>query len=78
MIFKSKTETLSERVDRYERECKPFHDYYQNWHKWFAWYPVPIDTERKVWLQTVERRYTWGSRVNEIVYDPVYRLLNDE
>lgn len=26
------------------------------WHKWFAWYPVRIDSETCVWLEFVERR----------------------
>lgn len=24
------------------------------WHKWFAWYPVGVETE-KIWLEHVER-----------------------
>jgi hypothetical protein len=29
------------------------------WHRWFAWYPVRIGDER-VWLEFVERRITEG------------------
>lgn len=26
------------------------------WHRWFAWYPVNVGCDRVVWLETVERR----------------------
>jgi len=27
----------------------------ENWHRWFAWYPVTISGQ-KVWLEVVERQ----------------------
>ena len=35
----------------------------QDWHVWFAWYPVRIDDETVVWLQNLRRHV----RVNEDV-----------
>ena len=40
--------------------------YKKDWHEWFAWYPIIIETkdqnngeyERKVWLNKVLRKYT--------------------
>lgn len=33
------------------------------WHKWFAWYPVPLDEggveQRWAWLETIERKSNW-------------------
>lgn len=29
------------------------------WHKWFAWFPVRIDSHDYVWFQMVERKGTW-------------------
>lgn len=73
MKYSAVTETLSERVSRYKREVAPYHEYYRNWHDHFAWLPVPISTTEKVWLELVERKYTWGSDVVKVVYDPIYR-----
>lgn len=42
MIYKSLT-----------KEAK--NDYYENWHDWFAWYPVRINDYEKVWLCKVKR-----------------------
>ena len=28
----------------------------ENWHYWFAWYPVRLDSDRVAWLQMVERK----------------------
>lgn len=30
-----------------------------NWHKWFAWYPVEIDG-RVYWLECLERKRAYG------------------
>jgi hypothetical protein len=39
-----------------------------NWHRWFAWYPVPVKNEQTnrtqlVWLETVQRK---GRVINKI------------
>lgn len=36
-------------------------DKYKEWHDWFAWYPVRIDQNRKIWLETVQRRILYTS-----------------
>lgn len=47
------------------------------WHKWFAWYPVPVAINEegrriKVWLEYVERQlhisYPWGEKYVERVF----------
>ena len=42
------------------------HKYYkkEQWHRWFAWYPVDIEeftdgSKIKVWFQTIWRRGEW-------------------
>lgn len=40
------------------------------WHRWFAWHPVFIISTGRVWLRTVERRYSvrlWSNRARTIV-----------
>lgn len=33
----------------------------QDWHPWFAWYPVLTCGEKQyVWMETVERRIQYG------------------
>ena len=36
------------------------------WHEWFAWYPVYIDGNGYVWLETVQRKIAYGLAVNGI------------
>ncbi len=31
----------------------------KGWRKWFAWYPVRLQPGLWVWLETLERRYTY-------------------
>lgn len=33
---------------------------YEKWHDWFAWYPVRLDDDRVVWLETIRRRIEYG------------------
>lgn len=34
-----------------------------DWTKWFAWYPVEVEDDTYVWLETVERKfYTHSDR----------------
>lgn len=79
MQIKSYNESLHERVDRYRREADAANAPYYKWHRVFAWLPVPVGKDKRVWLEWVERRYTWGSSVNPgVVYDPEYRLPQHE
>ena len=51
------------------------------WHKWFAWYPVPIedaefpDIPRRAWLQFVERNGTFKVSFPTPWFEYEYRLL---
>lgn len=47
-----------------------------SWHKWFAWYPVTIDGNEKVWLETVERQATWSGCLGEIEF--IYRNIEND
>ena len=55
--------------------------YYTNWHKWFAWYPITIfeRNERKVklWLEYVERkgRIVSGGISESNWYEWEYRII---
>ena len=46
------------------------------WHRWFAWYPVPLDESegrlRYAWLRFVERR--WGTSRYSMTMKWRYRL----
>ncbi len=43
------------------------------WHRWFAWYPVPINTSHDhAWLEFVERRNPGGAA--EVTKRINYRL----
>ena len=38
-------------------------DKLQEWHEWFAWYPVKIEKNTCVWLEKIQRKGTymyWG------------------
>ena len=49
-------------------KTKP-HYKYNNWHEWFAWYPVTLENNQRVWLETILRKQThdiewcWFDRV---------------
>lgn len=49
----------------------------QKWHKWFAWYPVIID-DKKVWLETVERRARSGLSHHLGDIDYQYRFIEHD
>ena len=40
---------------------KAYFDHKENWHPWFAWYPVRVynddATDHRVWLETIERKH---------------------
>lgn len=38
-----------------------------DWHTWFAWYPITTINNTTVWLEFVERR-VWGTRGGEDVF----------
>lgn len=53
------------------------------WHKWFAWYPVQLDTERWAWLETVERKLSiykapYSDELMEGCLDSEYKEVKDE
>ena len=50
---------------RDERRCE--------WRAWFAWRPVKMRDCECVWLEKIEKRYTWNWWSNS--WDPLYREL---
>lgn len=50
----------------------------REWHDWFAWYPVTImdnGDAKKVWLQTIERR--WELIPGVLGYYSRYRVIKE-
>ena len=55
-----------------------------NWHKWFAWYPVKVNSKLK-WLVKVYRRptfhydsdYTQGGLYSQWKYGTLFDILKD-
>lgn len=42
-------------------ESAKFYDKkFNEWHRWFAWYPVRVGQRDCRWLETVERRAAYG------------------
>jgi hypothetical protein len=35
------------------------HLYKQEWHRWFAWYPVKVKTHDCRWLEYIDRKVTY-------------------
>jgi hypothetical protein len=31
----------------------------EGWHRWFAWCPVRVESNKCVWLETIERKGTY-------------------
>jgi hypothetical protein len=60
-------------------KTKDKHEFLENWHDWFAWYPVEIKMGYFAWLEVVERKITF---VEEPMYPTVeiteYRLKQTE
>lgn len=44
----------------------------REWHLWFAWRPVKLDTGQKVWLETVWRQEYEG------IYDSYWRYAREQ
>jgi len=47
------------------------------WHLWFAWVPVRLDDGRIVWLELVERKYSYFAIPGGEVYShrfPTYTV----
>ncbi|HEY6018532.1 MAG TPA: hypothetical protein VIY48_01095 [Candidatus Paceibacterota bacterium] len=43
----------------------------EQWHPWFAWYPVyHIDSRTWMWLETVNRRLVWHADDYDNYYKP--------
>lgn len=52
-------------------------DYFLNWHRWFAWYPVKIKTGDCRWLEIVERKYEYQGQIHpNRFFEPEYRPMN--
>lgn len=49
-------------LNSYQRKCARI-DRIENWHRWFAWYPVRVSTWERAWLETVERKGTWWAQL---------------
>lgn len=49
-------------------------EYWTNWHRIFAWYPIQIDDFDCRWLEYVERKYRWVG-ASGTPYDPSYRAV---
>lgn len=48
---------------RRERKNRIFQDKTEamrKWHRWFAWYPVSVDGEIRIWLQRIYRKADIG------------------
>lgn len=43
----------------YIQRARAKRDKYKEWHDWFAWYPVRVDSHRKIWLETVSRKINY-------------------
>ena len=47
----------------------------EQWHKWFAWYPVRVGSHDCRWFEWVERKITisffWGTRIKNKKYRAV-------
>jgi len=48
------------------------------WHKWFAWFPLQMPDGTWVWLERVERRARRYIRANEGAYLWVYREIGSD
>lgn len=44
-----------------------------DWHPWFAWFPVRLGENDCRWLEVIERKYDFQSRISGNVYDAKYR-----
>ena len=42
--------------------------YYDNWHPYYAWWPVRLEDDQCAWLQWVQRRYA-DTDVNDLYGD---------
>lgn len=45
-----------------------------NWHDWFAWFPVTVETGERVWWKWVSRKIKWRTYDN----DTYYRLTSNQ
>jgi len=44
----------------------------ENWHKWFAWYPVKVGEHDCRWLESVNRRFKIYVNIGGIFEDVEY------
>jgi hypothetical protein len=61
MIWSHET---SEQIDKRRNDAlRPAWEEQQQWHAWFAWWPVKVAPDRSAWLQFVQRRITpWDAQ----------------
>lgn len=59
---------------RYQKRCERYYRL-SHWHKWFAWYPVRIDTWRIAWLETVERCGNYHAVFGRLEWEFEYREI---
>ena len=53
--------------------------YYLNWHKKFAWFPIKVGSHDCRWLEFVYRKYLYFNNIYEEPYkhSAVFRALDD-
>lgn len=56
------------------RYLSAWRDHCLNWHRHFAWWPVPVGNFESRWLETVERKYRWVG-ASGTPYEPEYRSI---
>lgn len=57
-------------LSKYERK-RIRREYLENWHDWFAWYPIRMNAIQVVWLETVKRKFEY---MNSGIVDVVHML----
>jgi hypothetical protein len=48
----------------------------ENWHRWFAWYPVRVGSHDCRWLEAVERKGTFRGWIGDPYWEWEYRALD--
>lgn len=49
----------------------------EQWHRWFAWYPVKISNHDCRWFETIERRGTFWSPWGDAFWHWTYRVIEN-
>lgn len=48
--------------------------YYENWHLWYAWYPIRMSSNKIIWLRYVERRNIFKGGFVDTWWEREYRF----